>query len=78
MPEQTVAPYPHEGGCAMCREMRLCNACGESLRGAGVGRCTNGRCRSCHESTCTSGGITSPGHGYGRQGGKHFVKAAAA
>lgn len=40
----------HEGFC------RLCNA----KRGAGG--CTNGLCAECHQSVCTDGGATYPGH----------------
>lgn len=56
-------PYPHEGGCHCCTYARVCNVCGEPL---GSDRCTNGRCGRCHRSECTTGGQTSPGHGYGK------------
>lgn len=66
-----VRPYPHEGGCVECRRVAVCNYCGKPA--ALMTRCTNGRCRECHSAICTPGGITSPGHNYGKQGGKHFV-----
>jgi hypothetical protein len=58
------APWPHEGGCAGCREEKLCNACGAPWDHAGA-HCTNGRCAQCHIAYCTVGGQTYPGHGYG-------------
>lgn len=58
-------PYPHRGGCERCYAERRCNVCGVSTKND-RGRCTNGRCSSCHRDVCTPGGETSPGHGYGR------------
>lgn len=55
--------WPHAGGCAGCRINRRCNVCGAKLDSR---RCTNGRCSACHGCTCTHGGETSPGHGYGK------------
>lgn len=55
--------FPHPGGCEHCRAARMCNACGAGLLSGE--RCTNGRCAKCHQTVCTPGGATSPGHGYG-------------
>lgn len=41
-----------------------CRVCGQPTSPR-EGRCTNGRCRSCHERHCTPGGSTGPGHGLG-------------
>jgi hypothetical protein len=61
-------PYPHEGGCPECRDARVCDACGTSVRfGVGSTRCTNGRCGACHNRYCTGGGAVDTGHGYWRQ-----------
>ena len=60
-------PYPHAGGCERCYASRRCNVCGASTK-ADPGRCTNGRCSSCHSQHCGPGGETSPGHGYGKVG----------
>lgn len=57
--------YPHEGACPACRAERCCNCCGGPLGTVMEGRCTNGRCRGCHQAVCTPGGDTSPGHGFG-------------
>lgn len=61
-----VDGYPHAGGCAGCREHRVCNVCGGDFDR--VGNCTNGRCGRCHQAVCTMGGATSPGHGFGGLG----------
>lgn len=60
--------YPHEGACEACRAARVCNYCGGPLGGVLDGRCTNGRCRTCHSAVCAPGGDVSPGHGFGNQG----------
>lgn len=39
-----------------------CEVCGKPVGTIGQGRCTNGRCASCHAQWCTPGGETSPGH----------------
>lgn len=57
--------HPHEGACPGCFEERRCNVCGADTR-RDSGRCTNGRCGSCHQVVCTFGGETSIGHGFGR------------
>ena len=62
-------PYPHAGGCERCYAARRCNSCGASTKGD-PGRCTNGRCSSCHGQYCGPGGETSPGHGFGTRGSK--------
>lgn len=69
MTRPKVNPYPHAGACAECRQRRECNYCGKALD---RNRCTNGRCGSCHRDICTSGGVASPGHGFGKQGGAHY------
>lgn len=61
LPLAGVRPYPHEGGCPRCRELRVCNYCGCSIVGDS-GRCTNGRCSMCHAGICGSGDA----HGFGR------------
>ncbi len=38
-----------------------CRACGGAAPASE--RCTNGHCRRCHDTFCTLGGATSPGHG---------------
>lgn len=44
-------------------KLRICNVCEKDISGfQGWGRCTNGRCESCHRVYCTPGGLTSPGH----------------
>ena len=60
-------PYPHGGGCSGCRVQGKCNVCARPRRGRlnPGGACTNGRCAECHAACCTSGGDTTPGHGYG-------------
>jgi hypothetical protein len=66
----TTAPYPHEGGCPQCRELRVCNSCGAALAGD-LGRCTNGRCGTCHRLVCvnTTRLFSSERvHGYGIHG----------
>ena len=60
-----LAPYPHPGACPQCREARVCNYCGEALD---AGRCTNGRCSTCHRRHCTPG----EAHAFGKQGASHF------
>lgn len=67
----TVAPYPHQGACPECRKASRCNYCGKtkSFRDG----CTNGRCSTCHMGVCTGGGVHGPGHGFGQQGGAHFL-----
>jgi hypothetical protein len=60
------AVYPHEGACVACREAKRCNYCGKEITPSS--RCTNGRCLTCHGAICTPGGITGPGHGFGRVG----------
>ena len=54
--------WPHPGGCEGCRAEKLCNFCGGPKD---EGRCTNGRCSTCHGKVCTPGGNVAPGHGYG-------------
>jgi hypothetical protein len=56
-------PFPHEGGCVRCREVMLCNVCGNILRA--WESCTNGRCEPCHLNVCGAGGSSDPGHGFG-------------
>lgn len=41
-----------------------CECCGVDTT-RDQGRCTNGRCGSCHRQHCTPGGSTTPGHGRG-------------
>jgi DNA-directed RNA polymerase subunit RPC12/RpoP len=55
--------HPHAGGCAGCREDKVCNVCGRPVLART--RCTNGRCPECHSRVCTSGGDRTLGHGYG-------------
>lgn len=64
--------YPHVGGCEGCHAERVCNVCGADTR-KDRGRCTNGRCTTCHVAVCTAGGDTSPGHGYGSVGQAHAL-----
>lgn len=45
--------------------MSKCEVCGRDTS-AKAGRCTNNRCRDCHEAYCAPGGSTSPGHGRGK------------
>jgi hypothetical protein len=71
------AEYPHEGGCVECHERRLCNYCGTAINRMSGGRCTNGRCAKCHATVCTSGGSTSSGHGFGKQGKPWYRKERA-
>lgn len=59
-------PYPHPGACAECRADGRCNYCGHAI--TRFDSCTNGRCGDCHSAVCTPGGLTTPGHGFGRQG----------
>lgn len=59
-------PYPHEGGCASCAELRVCNVCGAPFPYERPD-CTNGRCMACHDLHCSSGGDTTPGHGFWRR-----------
>jgi hypothetical protein len=64
--EQRVhdGPHPHLGGCAGCRQERLCNFCGQRRDHAGAGgMCTNGRCADCHARHCM--GWDPKVHGYG-------------
>ena len=64
--------YPHEPCCPKCREVKVCNICGQtwgystlSLTYSG-GHCTNGHCTSCHDAVCSpSGRQQSAGHGHG-------------
>ncbi len=56
------APYPHEGGCPVCRALKVCNYCGKSVA-FDTGRCTNGRCGPCHAKHCA--GKAAGEHGYG-------------
>jgi len=60
--EHESQEYPHDAGCGVCRALKRCNVCGISFP-----FCTNGRCGECHGRVCTSGGDTSPGHGYGNR-----------
>lgn len=70
MSAKFVAPYPHEGACPHCRAIRVCNACGKSIK-TDAGRCTNGRCTSCHSTVCWNAGPQV--HGFGTiRGSAHF------
>ena len=60
-PAKPTNPFPHEGGCPDCLKFRVCNACGENVQQ--IDRCTNGRCRDCHQVVCTP-----ESHGYGYKG----------
>jgi len=64
-------PYPHEGGCAGCRDVHVCNVCGKSVL-RDRNRCTNGRCDFCHRHHCTVGKDFTA-HGYGNIGTKQPV-----
>lgn len=57
-------PFPHSGGCPTCRSERRCSQCGGTFNRGDL--CTNGRCLTCCRDECTPGGVTGPGHGYGR------------
>ncbi len=64
------ARYPHEGACSGCRNESVCNACGKPFSPHPEWNrpyCTNGRCQHCHDEHCTSGGATTPGHGFWRK-----------
>jgi len=67
-----MSPYPHEGGCAQCRALGVCNACGAPLDS---GHCTNGRCSACHRTVCVTRGLD---HGYGIRGVPHEGEARPA
>lgn len=60
-------PFPHEGCCTGCWVEGRCNVCGEAFGSSAINdeRCTNGRCRKCHDRVCTPGGAVGPGHGFG-------------
>lgn len=57
----SLLAYPHASNCPDCRAKLLCNVCGTSIK-SDFGRCTNGKCASCHATTCTQDGATAPGH----------------
>jgi hypothetical protein len=62
-PLHSDSRFPHPVACEQCRVLGLCNCCGRAAPTST--RCTNGHCVHCHQTVCTPGGITSPGHGAG-------------
>lgn len=71
--KETLAPFPHPGGCRDCRVLRRCNACGLNIAETMQAGCTNGRCRECHITACVNRG--PEGHGYGAVGVAHLLSA---
>ena len=44
--------FPHEISCKTCREMAICNYCGQPDSAPKDKRCTNGRCPRCCHAHC--------------------------
>lgn len=45
-------PSDHPIACEHCRKAKICNACLGPLGSMESGRCTQGRCASCHRVVC--------------------------
>lgn len=43
----------HLIACEHCRKEKICNFCSGSLGSLDSGRCTQGRCNSCHRTICS-------------------------